>query len=909
MIGGLDRARWTELSPYLDEALELPEASRPAFLDGLRALDPLLARDLEALLAEFERLQGERFLGDPVAPRSTLTGQTLGAYTLREQIGQGGMGSVWLADRSDGRYEGVAAVKLLNVSLMGQTAEERFRVEGSILARLRHRGIARLIDAGLSPAGQPYLVIEHVEGGEHIGTYCDRRRLGVEPRVRLFLDVLAAVSHAHANLVVHRDLKPSNVLVDRDGAVKLLDFGVAKLLAPDAASSPATVTLQGGTALTPEYAAPEQLTGGDITTAIDVYSLGVLLYELLSGRHPAGAALRTSPGQLIRAVLEREPPRLGAVAAAEDEGSETSQARAANRGTTRDGLRRALRGDLETIVAKALKKDASHRYASAEALAEDLRRHLEHAPIAARPDRFTYRAAKFVRRHRVPVVLASVLLAAPSAGLAGIIWQARVAARERSLALGQLRRAESLNEFTTFVLGQSTPGGGPVTVTEILARAERLAAGRSGSDPVLAVDLLVNIGDMYVARAETDNARRTLKRAYELSQGLDDRATRARAACTWARSVALDGVQADALRLIDEGLGFTSQEERFDSVVVTCLLARVSVGMRQDSAEIVSRSAREALARLERRPEAYPEHRAVALQGMAMGHRLGGETAAADRMFGRALEELRRIGHDDSTQAASLLLNWSTNTGLTNPLAAAEQNRRSIALYEGPTRDSVPVIPLQNYAQQLSRLARYAEARSVLERAAAVAKQHGNAQQLGLTHVRRAHVCLDLGDLACARESLGAAAVQVPAAYPAGRRGDRVRGDLLRAQGLLAEAEGRDPDAHRLLLEAFEVHRQLRDKHVTQIETLLELSRLELKRGLAPAAEAHAREALAIAEGFAGGISQSSWIGHCLLALGAARAAQGAEVRDLIERALAHMEPTLGPQHPASVEARRRLQR
>jgi serine/threonine protein kinase len=311
VIEGLDRDRWTALSPYLDEALDLEGADRAAWLEALHAREPGLAAEVEALLAEFSTLEREDFLGRAPGPRSTLAGQALGAYTLREQIGQGGMGSVWLAERSDGSYEGVAAVKLLNVSLIGNEAEERFRREGSILARLRHAHIARLVDAGVSPAGQPYLVLEHVGGGEHLDAYCDRHRLTVEARVRLFRDVVAAVAHAHANLIVHRDLKPSNVLVDGEGSVKLLDFGVAKLLAPDAATAPTAVTREGSSVLTPEYATPEQLTGGDITTATDVFALGVLLYGLLAGRHPAGPdnyaidLIRLARYGDARAVLER----------------------------------------------------------------------------------------------------------------------------------------------------------------------------------------------------------------------------------------------------------------------------------------------------------------------------------------------------------------------------------------------------------------------------------------------------------------------------------------------------------------------------------------------------------------------------------------------------------------------------
>ena len=284
----IDTRRWQRASRLLDQALDLPHHQVDTWLGELRQSDADAAADVEALLQEHRQLSDEGFLdGGLPSIDVPLAGVTLGGYTLVSPIDQGGMGSVWLAERSDGRYQGRAAVKLLNAALLGREGEGRFRREGTVLARLTHPHIARLIDAGVSRAGQPYLVLEYVDG-QHIDRYCDDQRLGVEDRIRLFLDVQAAVAHAHANLIVHRDLKPSNVLVTGDGQVKLLDFGIAKLLGDDEAMS--MLTREGGVALTPKYAAPEQVTAGDITTATDVYTLGVLLFELLTGHHPTGLA-------------------------------------------------------------------------------------------------------------------------------------------------------------------------------------------------------------------------------------------------------------------------------------------------------------------------------------------------------------------------------------------------------------------------------------------------------------------------------------------------------------------------------------------------------------------------------------------------------------------------------------------
>ena len=251
-----DGKRWREISAYLDQVLELSIEERPTWLESVRRKNPALAADLHDLLEEQQALDKERFLEHgPSIPASqgSLAGQALGAYVLVSPIGQGGMGSVWLARRNDRRFDGSAAVKLLNAALIGRAGEERFKREGSFLAQLTHPHIARLIDAGVSPVGQPYLVLEHVQG-ERIDRYCDQRKLAVGVRVRIFLDVLSAVAHAHANLIVHRDIKPSNVLVSNDGQVKLLDFGIAKLLDDDTEAT--QLTREGGHALTPEYAAP-----------------------------------------------------------------------------------------------------------------------------------------------------------------------------------------------------------------------------------------------------------------------------------------------------------------------------------------------------------------------------------------------------------------------------------------------------------------------------------------------------------------------------------------------------------------------------------------------------------------------------------------------------------------------------
>jgi eukaryotic-like serine/threonine-protein kinase len=898
MIRGLDRARWTVLSSHLDEALDQPSSERAAWLERLRARDSALADEIEALLADHDRAEEEGFLARAPEPRSTLAGQALGAYTLREQIGRGGMGSVWLAERSDGRYEGVVAVKLLNASLIGLDAENRFRREGRILARLRHPHIAHLVDAGVSPAGQPFLVLEHIDG-EHIAAYCDRRRLGLEARVRLFRDVLAAVAHAHANLIVHRDLKPSNVLVDGSGAVKLLDFGVAKLLTPDAAAEPPTLTLESTAWVTPEYAAPEQLTNGSISTATDVFALGVLLFELLSGRHPAGTLSREAPGELLRIVVHHEPTRLSAA----DDGPVSMRSRAADRGTTPEALRRGLRGDLETIAAKAVKKDPSERYASVVAMDDDLRRYLEHAPIAARPDRFSYRAAKFVRRHRLPVAFASVLLAALAAGLAATIWQARAAARERDLALAQLARAEGMNDFTAFLLG-SVPTGKRVTTHELLALGETLIDKGFAADEPLGVELLVTIGDIYDSLGETDDAQRTTRRAYEASLAIADPAVRASAACGRALTVANAGEYQEARRLVDEALAGISSDARFTGIAAACLTRRGQVASMQGDGRTAVESARTALERLSGAPGAFVTTRMVAQSVLAIGYHRLGEEGEAERTFAELFRQIERQGTDDTADAAILRNNWALVRHTADTLGALDLQRRAIGGMRDAAGPAPPTQFLNLEGRLLNELTHHSEARKVLRQAAESSRARGHLDSLVVANVRLARACRGLGDLAGAEAALGAAEGAV-STRPAGHIS---RAELLHEQGMLALARGSGAEAERLLAQALRIHQTAPPHRVLHIETLLELARLDLHAARVAEAERRARTAFELSAYLQAKRPRSAWVGRSLLVLGQvheARGEWGAAARSFGDAA-SHLAATLGESHPATLEARSR---
>jgi serine/threonine-protein kinase len=518
-VSSLSPDHWQEISPYLDEVLSLPEQERAKWLDSFRRKRPDLAELVQELLNEQSILAKERFLErSPITPASeaSLAGRIVGAYKLLSPIGQGGMGSVWLAERTDGRFERQVAVKFLNFAVAAQGAE-RFKREGSILGRLADPHIAELMDAGVTENGEPYLVLEYVEG-EPIDEYCDRRSLDVNARVRLFLDVLSAVAQAHANLVVHRDIKPSNVLVRNDGCVKLLDFGIAKLLSDDAKSAAATMlTIEGGGALTPQFAAPEQITGGTITTATDVYALGVLFYLLLTGRHPAGPPTQ-STAALVKAIVDTETRRASDVI-----GSDDAIAAATKRATTPDKLRRQLRGDLDTIVAKALKKNPAERYSSVTALADDLQRYLNHEPIKARPDTILYVGSKFLRRYWLPVSAAGLVIASLGAGL-------YVANRERLIAEDRFNDLKQLSSrmFDLDDTIRNLPGS-TVARQALVSAAQQYLDGLAVNAP-RDVDLAEEVGEGYwrVARiqgiptdlnlGEPAKAEVSLKRANELME-------------------------------------------------------------------------------------------------------------------------------------------------------------------------------------------------------------------------------------------------------------------------------------------------------------------------------------------------------------------------------------------------------
>ncbi len=490
---------WRILSALLDEALDLPSDARAQWLARQGVAHPELVERLTAMLAARDDASREGFLEGMATPPPVTGGRPgvrCGPYALDTLIGRGGMGSVWSARRTDGRFDALVAVKLLTTSLVSHDGERRFRREGQILARLRHPNIAQLLDAGVTDDGQPFLVLELVDG-QHLDVFAREHTLDLRARVRLFLEVLAAVAHAHSNLVVHRDLKPTNILVDADGRVKLLDFGIAKLIDPeDGAPSAPALTRAGVQVLTPLYASPEQVIGGEVTTATDVYALGVVLFELLTESRPYRLK-QDSRGALEDAIVTGDPLRPSDVVP--------------------DALRkRRLRGDLDTIVLKALRKEPTDRYATVRELGEDLERWLDGRPVRARPDAFGYRASRFVRRHAVAVSAAAVVAIAVVGGATAALWQARVARAEQ-------QRAEEITTFITNIFRNADPyqrTDAAVTAPDLLTGAYRRVESDFANRPALRFELTWLIGSSLASLQEFDDAEPILQAAAEQARTL-----------------------------------------------------------------------------------------------------------------------------------------------------------------------------------------------------------------------------------------------------------------------------------------------------------------------------------------------------------------------------------------------------
>jgi serine/threonine-protein kinase len=681
----MDARRWQRARDLFDRLVDLPESAWHGRLlhdcgDDAQLRDEVLAM-LRADAATSARtdlsahaplvLQGlaERIAADEV---QSAQGRLVGPFRLVREIGRGGMGAVWLAERADGAYAQQVAIKLIRGEWDADEAHARFRSERQILAGLQHPNIAHLVDGGVTADGKPWLALEYVDG-EDLRAWCDRRRLGIEQRLHLLLTVCAAVSHAHQRLVVHRDLKPSNILVGRDGIVKLLDFGIAKLL--DAPSTMAESTRL----FTPEYAAPEQLRGEAVTTAVDVYALGLLLYELLVGRRARelADAVQPSTGTLAPARPSAALARTGGV--------RTARA-AARRQLTPRTLRRRLHGDLDAIVLKALRDDPRQRYAGVGEFAADIERHLANRPVHARRGDWRYRTGRFLRRHAIAATAAALGAIAVIGGGALAAWQAHVAAEQRDVAQREAETARRTVDVLVDVFRAANPATHPgetVTPADLLDEGVRTVRRKLRDQPAQRAALLEALGRARNGLGTFDEARPLLEEALALRVAGDDRlaeaSVRLALGTVWSRQSRNEDALAEAERAFALGAGDSRQAAELRAT------ADLHAGIE--------------LANLDRWSEAQP--------------RLRRSAQARAALFGK-----------DSEPYWQVLVPWTFN------LAAREQAEEALALLEPAWRaiaarttagdwDRSYLLGARSYA--LTQAGRYDEAVAVQREALSIA--------------------------------------------------------------------------------------------------------------------------------------------------------------------------------------------
>jgi len=770
-----DAVRWQRLSMLFDELVDAADAERRSRLDALRLQDPTLATELEAMLHGDARRgpldRSESGLGpfavnEPVArnePLADRSGEPVGVYRLLRRIGRGGMGEVYLAERVAGDFEQRVAIKLLKRGMDSEALLARFGRERRILAQLQHPNIARLLDGGLALDGTPYFSMELVDGSS-IVDHAREHALDPRQRAQLLLQAADAVAYAQSRLVVHRDIKPSNLMVDREGRVRVLDFGIAKLLGDSEAGEPLTDTGVG--ILTPAYAAPEQMRGEPITTATDVYALGGVLFELLTGRPPHSDRGNT-PAAWLRALQHESVDRPSALL--RDSGQ--AQLAASYPDLPRERLLRELRGDLDLIVTTALQADPGRRYASAAELAQDLRRWLDGRPIAARPDTAGYRLRRFVARHRLGVGSASAVLLALIAGFGIALWQAGIAREQARRADAEAARSQLVKDFVLSLYGEQDP----VARAQAQARSPRelVAAGverarqQFADEPALRSDLLTDLGEVQTALGDAPAAQLTL---------------------------------ADALR---------EREERLGAQHPQTAITRRALGATQMAINDRA-AARDSLASALQVLDVHPEHALEAARAeLALAYVVLTSDGPADALphVERAHRRFVSLRGDDDPETLTALGYIGTLLEQLDRLPEAQATfERTLAGLErslGPDHARL-VVPGATLADILRRTRQYDAARALLERVITIARtQFGDGHpSLGSALMRYGDLLRRIGDYPAAEVALDEAAACFPADAPQLGQIALFRGGVLRAQGRDADAAEAYADAHARFLAA-----------------------------------------------------------------------------------------------------------
>ncbi len=784
----------------------------------------------------------------------------VGNYALERLLGHGGMGAVWLARRRDGRFEGRAAIKFLDRALLDSEGVERFRREGEALARLEHANIARLIDSGVSDDGQPYLVLEYVEG-EVLDRWCASRALNVRARVRLFLEVLAAVAHAHSKLILHRDLKPANILVTSDGHVKLLDFGTAKLLDIE------HTTHEG---FTLDYAAPEQVQVGEVTTATDVYALGVILYELVTGQHPTTTDATQTPIGRARAIVEAEAPR-------------------------------ALRGDLGNILVMALRKAPEERYQTAEAFADDLRRYLGGEPVRARADSAWYRFGKFLSRNRIAACATAVVLAAMAVAIGVSVQQGSEAKAQRDRARALAARSGAVIAFVNSMLADAASAQGPISIAAMLEGSYRKLARGSGP-PEHEAAVLALVAQFFANNSNASRAESLLAHSLQLTAASTDMALRGQLLCQSASAAVVLGRMEKARAEVDEGLRLVGDD---DLAAVTCYETDAWIARAANDPDRSLMLVRRAQERLRQSGAVRPDWDAVLLARVADAYSMRGNTAEAERHYAESLARLAKIGRGESVATYSIRSSWAAIAAQTGDTLRALHDYEQLQQVVAATSLSgkPPAYLLSSRGSLLAQLARYPDALEALDEAIDLSRQSDNTAGIVIGSAARADVRISMGDVTAAVQELQDLA---PLIESMASDGDLIQ-RVTRVQARIAAAEGRLPAA---LAGYSELIARPNISQTMLARALAERADVYLKLGKPDLALADAQRDLQVARGLQSDKPYSSYTGRALAVLARCQRARAApaEARAAAAEAAVNLAKTLGDDHPDTRWARQAAQ-
>ena len=901
---------WRALSRLLDTALSLPADERAAWLQRLDGEQEPLKGLLKELLARGDLAENGGFLAslpkldsipelsanaEPIHHPAGEPGQLFGPYRLDRMLGTGGMGSVWLAERSDGLIKRKIALKLPHIARETAGLAERMNRERNILATLQHPNIARLYDAGVASDGRPYLALEFVEG-EPIDRYCAVHGLDRRECISLFVQVARAVAYAHAHLVIHRDLKPSNILVDNEGDVHLLDFGIATLLDPTggAGDRPESgLTRQLGVALTPQYASPEQIRGEPVSTASDVYSLGLVLYQLLAGRRPyqLEGADQLALSRAIEAV-EITPPSSAA---------------------TDRVARRALQGDLDTIVLKALRKAPAERYATVGELADDLERYLQGEPVRARPAGAWYRAHKFVTRNKVAVAGAAGVVGALVLGLAVVSWDAHRIALERDIARNSAAREEAIRYYLTSMfrssVAASRPGSEATTAKAMLDLSAQRVLREYRNDPYLAGKVVETLSDLYGALEDVDGEKPLLEGFLAQAATQGDPEAVADARQKLANIELLRGNTPRAAELLALARPFWARdprryrEERLEGLAIQARVQRAQ-GDLEGSVRTSEEAIRERLALFGLR------NRETAVLYNSLGITLSQLNRVPDALaaFNQALTIYAALGQSDELDALIMRGNTGTLAARYGQLAKAEQLLATAVAKERATSgDSAAVAAAMcYYGWVLSVYGRYDQALATLRQAVATAERFTGADSPVTIRARGflAEALWGVGQHDDAEELLKQTLAAAARTYGAA---GLLTLDLAVARVQFAESAGRASEAQAEVNQLIPVLRGLGAPaapalaQALLIEGEALLSQSQARAAIIPLTEAvQLRERLFWDRSWEIAVARAR-LGEALLEQNDPRG------RALLRQAIGTLREQLGPQHPQTLKAQSAL--